>query len=252
MQRTLILAAHPDDEVVGLGTQLAQFEDIHILHITDGAPGDMRDAASHGFRTRSDYAEARRGELLAALRLAGIAPERCCCLGVADQRASYEMAAIARRLRDVFVGLEPALVYTHPYEGGHPDHDAAAFAARCACRLMGQRAPALAEFTSYHARNGAIEVYEFLPRDGHDSIAVALSSSTTAVKDRMLDAFVTQRQTLRPFYGCTCERWRFAPEYDFTAPPHAGTLYYDMFDWGIRSFAWRELAAQAAMELGLS
>ncbi|MGE5486402.1 MAG: PIG-L deacetylase family protein [bacterium] len=252
MQRTLILAAHPDDEVVGLGSQLAQFEDLHTAHVTDGAPANMRDAASHGFRTRTEYAEARRRELHSALRLAGIAPQQCFTLGIADQEASCQMAAIARRLRDVFERLEPALVYTHPYEGGHPDHDAVAFAARCACKLMGDGAPALVEFTSYHARNSAIEVYEFLPHPGCEPVVIELSPAATAIKDRMLDAFATQRETLRPFYGCKAEKWRFAPEYDFTAPPHAGTLYYDMFDWGIRSVQWRDLAAQALRELDLS
>lgn len=252
MERTLILAAHPDDEVVGIGGQLAGFEDVHIVHVTDGAPADMRDAAAHGFSTRIEYARARGGELFAALALAGIDAARCCSLGIADQEASYEMAAMARRLRELFVHLEPEVVYTHPYEGGHPDHDATAFAAHCACRSMGAGAPKLVEFTSYHACNGRMRVYEFLPRAGRNNVSVLLSRETAALKDRMLDAFITQHDTLLPFYGCRAEKWRYAPAYDFTAPPHAGTLYYDVFDWGIHSREWRERAVSAASKLGLS
>ncbi len=252
MERTLILAAHPDDEVVGLGGQLAGFEDVHIVHVTDGAPADMRDAAAHGFNTRAEYAAARRRELLSALALAEIDAGRCCSLGVADQEASYEMAAIASRLRELFVHLEPDVVYTHPYEGGHPDHDATAFAAHCACRILGAGAPALVEFTSYHACDGQMRVYEFLPCAGRSDIPVLLSDDTAALKDRMLDAFATQHDTLRPFYGCRAEKWRHAPDYDFAAPPHAGTLYYDMFEWGIHGAEWRARAARAAAELGLS
>jgi hypothetical protein len=67
----------------------------------------------------------------------------------------------------------------------------------------------------------------------------------------MLDAFATQRETLRPFYNCAFERWRAAPSYDFLSPPHEGPLYYDGFPWGMRSGEWREHAAAAARELGL-
>jgi len=252
MGRTLILAAHPDDEVVGLGGQLARFEDVHIVHVTDGAPADMRDAAANGFGTRAEYAQVRRCELFAALSLAKISVSRCRFLGVADQEASYEMPAIARRLRELFVRLAPDVVYTHPYEGGHPDHDATAFAAHCACRMIGADAPALGEFTSYHARGGRLRVYEFLPCAGRNEISSPLSRETAALKDRMLDAFATQRGTLLPFYACRAEKRRCAPDYDFCAPPHGGMLYYDMFEWGIHGAEWRARAARALAELGLS
>src|SRR5918993_1032115 len=55
---------------------------------------------------------------------------------------------------------------TDGYEGGHPDHDAAALAAHLACRLLGGTgAPAMVEFAAYHDRDGsgAMTMLEFLP-----------------------------------------------------------------------------------------
>jgi LmbE family N-acetylglucosaminyl deacetylase len=227
----IIVAAHPDDEVIGLGGQLAALKP-YIIHITDGAPKNMCDALAHGFATRQEYARARREELLGALELAGIGQERCCSLGVADQEASYHMAAIAKRLAGM---LEGAVVYTHPYEGGHPDHDATAFAVHAS----GVRE--VREFTSYHDRGGALVPYQFR-QGGGETVAIDLE-----LKHRMLDAFATQRETLRPFYNCAVERRRRAPQYDFTAPP--GEAYYDRFPWGIRSPEWRERALAAMREL---
>jgi hypothetical protein len=48
------------------------------------------------------------------------------------------------------------------------------------------------------------------------------------------------------------EKFRIAPSYDFRQPPHAGRLFYENFDWGIRSGAqWRALARAALTEPGL-
>jgi len=66
----------------------------------------------------------------------------------------------------------------------------------------------------------------------------------------MLDCFVTQQNTLAPF-ETVVEKFRIAPLYDFSQPPHDGILYYDNFPWGVKSSEWRELAAEAARELGL-
>lgn len=251
--RVLVVAAHPDDEVIGLGGRMPELPELHLLHVTDGAPRNMADAAAHGFATREAYAAARRAEAEAALALAGVPADRLRRLEVPDQEASFGMVKLARRLAEFLRELRPAAVYSHPYEGGHPDHDATALALQSALLLLRRgrlAAPRLLEFAGYHARGGAMAAGEFLPHPAAPVSSVRLPAEAYRRKCRMLDCFATQRETLRPFYRDT-EAWRPAPAYDFTAPPHPGALYYDRFPWGVGSERWRELARAALLELEL-
>jgi LmbE family N-acetylglucosaminyl deacetylase len=87
--------------------------------------------------------------------------------GVNDQEASVEMANLAPRLARLFQNRQFDAIITHPYEGGHPDHDATAFAVHSARHMLLRRtakAPALIEMTSYHADPvGAFVTSAFLP-----------------------------------------------------------------------------------------
>jgi LmbE family N-acetylglucosaminyl deacetylase len=235
----LVLAAHPDDEVIGLGGTLPRFRDLRILHVTDGAPRDGRDARAHGFADLAGYAAARRRELAAALALAGLAPDRAETLGIPDQEATPNLTAIVAALRDRLDAWRPAVVITHPYEGGHPDHDATALAAALACREGG---PALVEMTSYHAAPQGIAIGRFLSAEGCTPVTLELDAATRDLKRRMLACFASQQATLSQFEVAGEELLRPAPAYDFAQPPHAGQLLYERFPWGMTGARFRDLA----------
>jgi LmbE family N-acetylglucosaminyl deacetylase len=154
-----------------------------------------------------------------------------------------------------FQALAPEVVITHPYEGGHTDHDAVAFAARAACRMLerdGARAPALMEYTSYHNNQAGERVFgRFLPFDRAPVTEVELSLEDRDRKRRMFDCFLTQHGVLRDV-PVRVERFRPAPRYDFTDAPHAGRLRYERYPLGLRGKQWRQLAADALKELRLA
>ena len=248
----LLVAAHPDDETIGAGGMLGRMRRPTILHVTDGSPRNPGDARAAGYSTREDYAAARHRELLNALSIVNIEPGQLRSLDVPDQEASYRLAPIAERIAVILEELRPGVVLTHPYEGGHPDHDAAAFAVHAACAIVAVP-PVICEFTSYHAGPGsqpAMEMGRFLPGQDLGEV-IPLSEAERQRKDTMMRCFGSQYHMLQHF-PLLEEHFREAPGYDFTQAPHSGRLYYEHFEWGIDGAKWRHYAEGALRSLGLS
>ena len=205
--RILIVAAHPDDETIGVAGQLGLLEDPYIVHVTDGAP--------RATPSRTRYAAMRRRELEAAMVLAGIERVRCLELGGTDQE-SHLTRLLCGRLQEI----RPQVILTHPYEGGHPDHDACAFMVQAAVYMLRRRGidpPLRTEFASYH--NGSpdslssMRVGAFLP--GPPGTKITLPASVQEMKRRMLECFRSQEQVLKEFSTDeVC--FRLAPQYDFS------------------------------------
>ncbi len=250
---TVIVAAHPDDETIGIGGHLGRFADAVLVHVTDGAPRDLVDARAAGFATREAYAQARRRELEAALAIAGFDRTRTRSVGLVDQEASLNLVELTHTLVGLFKDIRPLVILAPAYEGGHPDHDAAAFAVHAARRLEereGLAPPAVIEYALYHDKFGAMSTCEFLTCVDCEQELVALASQALQDKRRMIECFATQRKTLRAF-RIELERFRRAPRYDFTQPPHPGTLYYERFSWGVTGPHWRALAHRALETLAI-
>lgn len=227
--RIAVVVAHPDDETIGAGAQLARIRRLTLVHVTDGAPRNGRDAARAGFVDSRAYARARDAELDAALAAGGVRPARRVTLGYPDQEAVFAAPEIARRLAALFAEERVELVLTHAYEGGHPDHDAVAFCVACA------GPPVIVEMALYNAAGFGV----FLGAPGAETV---LSPEEVERKRRMAARFETQAHALAPF-PLDRERFRLAPAYDFSRPPHEGTLYYERFDWGIDGAQWRSIVA---------
>ena len=239
-RHVLLLAAHPDDEILGAGGQLAGIGRVSLVHLTDGAPSRAI-ARLRGLPTRRAYAALRQAELSSALAAGGIDADRF-PLGYRDQRAAFHLVEAAERMASLIARLAPDLILTHPYEGGHPDHDAAAFVARAACRLAARPIP-LWEMTSYHAERESLRS-GFLPDGRARVIEFELDPDERLVKQRMLACFGSQRHVVEAA-EVGVERFRPAPEYDFGAPPHPGRLLYEERGWAMGGRAWRKLAVQA-------
>jgi len=247
---TLLIAAHPDDETIGAGVLLSRMKNVRIVHVTDGSPANPADARAAGFSTREAYAEARQKETVDALVLAGIGEDAITNLHFTDQEVSFHLKELSLRILTLVAEIKPKIILTHAYEAGHPDHDGVAFACHAAHRMCSpELAFRVCEFTGYHAENGGMKTYEFLPDASHRVYVCRLSSEEREQKIAMLRKFTTQARTLQPFALPEFERFRVAPQYDFTRLPQEEKLFYENFQWGIDGATWRKLAAQTLREI---
>jgi LmbE family N-acetylglucosaminyl deacetylase len=256
--RTLVVAAHQDDETIGAAIRMSMLSEILLVHATDGAPRDPRFVSKSFQGSIEEYAAIRRAELEEAMGMIGLMPDRMTSLGVTDLETIGALPELARGLYTILRDFRPEIVITHAYEGGHPDHDSTALALHAAVALAAEDSlppPSIVEMTSYYRRFGKPASGDFLPPSRfaefpREQFAHHLNDQEVALKWRMLDCFRTQLSMLGRLRS-PVERFRVAPRYDFALPPHEGGLHYELLGWPITGEMWREQAAAALAALGI-
>lgn len=245
--KIVVLAAHPDDETIGASALLGRFQNSAVAYLTDGAPRDRSLWSPDAHGSRDDYGLLRRKEAENALALVDLTPEQITWLGGTDQEAIFDAGDLTDRLIQFLDVSRPSVLITHPYEGGHPDHDAAALVASLAVSRVTSRC-VLAEMTSYHAESDRCVTGRFLNNAVAPELVFELSQAERAHKRSMMAAHSSQREVLSGFV-IDCERVRPAPEYDFSRPPHSGSLWYERMGWEMTGERWRSLAQLAVQSL---
>jgi LmbE family N-acetylglucosaminyl deacetylase len=244
--RAVLVVAHPDDETIALGGQLHRLRGLRLVMVTDGSPRNLSDAKKRGFADASGYGAARRTELRIALACGDLPETSLTEIGIPDQGAAHDLTGVADRLAPLLAGAE--IVLTHAYEGGHPDHDATAFAVhRAAARATGAAKPAILEFPLYRmAPDGGMAKQSFA---GDPGIALPVEGEALARKLAMRAAHATQRDMLVQF-APEREALRPAPAHRFDALPNGGALWYAQFQWGLDGPGWLRAVAGAGALAG--
>jgi LmbE family N-acetylglucosaminyl deacetylase len=250
----LFLFAHPDDESIAASMLLSYSEKPRLVYLTDGAPRDRRLWSPEATGLRAEYASLRHQEAVDAVQFTGIGEGAITWLGAVDQEAIDVCDSLTARTAELILRHRPDAVVTHAYEGGHPDHDAAALVACLALQAAAEQGVhcELLEVPLYHGQNGHFVPGRFLEPsqadDAHrEEVALPLRPQDLERKRQMLSRHRSQRRVLESF-PLTCERVRPAPLYDFTKPPHAGKLWYESLGWSMTGRRWRELAALTSVQ----
>jgi LmbE family N-acetylglucosaminyl deacetylase len=248
--RIAVVVAHADDEAVGCGGQLRRLSGASIGLVTDGAPRNLADANRCGFATSCAYARARADEFRRAMKIANVPEASTTMLGLPDQQAARHLTWCTRRLVEFFAANEIEVAVTHAFEGGHPDHDATAFAVHAARSQLEKRGHVLdiIEMPLYRlSEHGVVRQSLAPPRLAND-LELALPPDVQRQKQRLIETYTTQQRTLAPF-AIDHESLRIAPNHDFTVLPNGGRVLYESFDWGLSGSEWCALARKSLQEL---
>jgi N-acetylglucosamine malate deacetylase 1 len=218
VRRILVLAPHPDDEVVGCAVALrramAEGATARVLFLTTGVPA--RGVLWPWQRPRHAAMVAqRRNEAVAAARRLGA---EIAGLGDWPTRTLKDHLAEAER-RVGEAAAEASEIWAPAWEGAHQDHDVANWiAARLALPVV--------EFAEYSFAGGMVRSNEFADGAG----AIPLTPEEAAWKRDLLALYASERGNLRHIRAKQ-EALRPLRRHDYTRPPHEGTLFYQRFQW---------------------
>ena len=224
-RRILVLAPHPDDEIVACGIAArrarAAGAEISVLYLTTGVPpGETAWPWQRG--GYPSHVARRRKEAQAAAALFGFEPAGF--LDVASRRLVGHLAETAAAVDHALGQTAADCLWVPAFEGAHQDHDAAnALAARFRDRLP------VWEFAAYNFAGGRIRSNRFFDARG-GVIELNLSRDEAADKRRALALYASERGNLAHI-KTEAEAYRPLPRHDYGAPPHPGTLFRERFHW---------------------
>lgn len=117
-ERLLVLAPHPDDEVIGCGGLIAQHtrekREVRVIIVTDGAAAEVPSESVDAYRAR------REAESIAGLGIVGApAPH---FLQLPDRQLSGWDTVLSKELRRILLEARPDLIAVPSPIEIHPDH----------------------------------------------------------------------------------------------------------------------------------
>ncbi|HUI83945.1 MAG TPA: PIG-L family deacetylase [Candidatus Binatia bacterium] len=234
LDRTLVLVAHPDDECIAFGALLQRMREPLVVFATNGSPADPWFWQKYG--SREAYAAIRRQEALNSMHAVGVKD----VLFLADMPGGEQLAdqELFRNLRQAFELLADIVrrrmttaLLTLAYEGGHPDHDSCSFLAAQLSRLAS--IPCW-EAPLYHRNADGSGIFQEFIQPSGDEIDVRATAAEQEQKRHMCRAYSSQGDFLERF-GVEREIVRPQPAYDYTRPPHAGKVNYEVWQWKMTS-----------------
>jgi LmbE family N-acetylglucosaminyl deacetylase len=229
-KRILVLVPHPDDEVVAscaaIGQAQTQGSEIFALYLTHGCIA--RETLWPWQRKNYEkYVARRRAEGEKTANFLNIKPlfwnPRPARHLWKNLRESYEEIQSAIATNDIDQLWVPA------YEGGNADHDALnALAAKWKSENQKSENSVL-EFAEYNFSGGKTHSQEFPFPNGTEQ-RITLNPDEQKKKRGALAIYESEKMNLS-YVKSDIECYRPLSTYNYSRPPHPGTLWYARFQW---------------------
>jgi LmbE family N-acetylglucosaminyl deacetylase len=259
--RILILAAHPDDEVVACaaasGRAKQKGSEVFVFYLTNGCIA--RETLWPW--QRKNYVPnlmLRFSEAEQTARLLGLAP-----VGWSSRPARHLWRSLPTVLADVRQAVAAHKIdqlWVPAYEGGNADHDALNAIGHVLNTIIGKERqspppltgsgpkvpdarrdwdrggackavspPPVLEFAEYNFSGGKTRSQEFPLPNGSEQIII-LTPEEQKKKRAALALYVSEKQNLN-YVRVEHECYRPLAAYDYSKPPHPGKLWYARFQW---------------------
>jgi LmbE family N-acetylglucosaminyl deacetylase len=224
-RRILILAPHPDDEIVACSLSVWRARQdgarVFVLYLTTGVPPRETlwrwQRAGYAARTARRREEAEAAAALMRLEPAGF-------LDIPARRLRFHLDEAAGAVGRAIISTGADELWVTAFEGAHQDHDAAnALAARVSERLP------VWEFAAYNYAGGQVRANRFADARG-GVIELHPDRDEALLKRQALKIYASERGNLR-HVRVEQEACRPLPHHDYGAPPHTGTLFRERFQW---------------------
>ena len=188
--RLVVVAPHPDDEVIGCGGLLAAAAErdnpVALIAVTDGEAC----YPPSPYWTRQQLAATRRAESMEALQRLGLIPSSVNRLGLPDGEVSEHRRVLVQQLGRL---LRPGdVVITTWRFDGHADHDVVGEAAAEAADLRGAKLLEVPIWARHRAPDELAQLAHLQPR------RLALTTRWEMRKEYALSAYASQVRPSAP------------------------------------------------------
>ncbi|MCR8632412.1 PIG-L deacetylase family protein [Paenibacillus radicis (ex Xue et al. 2023)] len=219
----LIIAAHPDDETIGMGLSIIQKkklgQEVNVVVAVDGGKEE-------GTPNRETRVNRRMEESKSALRLAGLKDQEMIYLKYPDTNVSHSIEELYNDLLKIMKEKNPDEVYIQAWEAGNIDHDAVHFAAAQAAKSL-KILERTYEFTEYNAlhqpklRNP--QGIGFAALTDLPGIKVNASEEDINLKNKMLAQYSSEGAL--SIFRDWPELYRQLPAHDYLKKPYEKQAY---------------------------
>jgi len=224
-KRILIAVPHPDDEVVGFCSTIAraraQGATVYAIYLTNGCIA--RETLWPWQRNRYEANVIRRlQESVEVARALHITP-----VNYADRPARRlwsDMTSVYHEITKVLDFYKIDQLWVPAFEGGNADHDGL----NGLCARLKDKVSIL-EFAEYNFAGNTSQAQTF-PFPNGTEVTLTLSEEEVLFKKQMLAMYKSEQQNLG-YVGTHHECYRPLARYDYSKPPHEGTLWYARFQW---------------------
>ncbi len=224
-KRILLLVPHPDDEVVAcaaaIGRAQQQGAEIFACYLTHGCIA--RETLWPWQRKHHDqYVATRCTEAEHVAALLNITP-----VGWSSRPARHlwqNLPVIHEEVKQTIVTHNIDQFWVPAYEGGNADHDGLNALAQKFTKSV-----SILEFAEYNFYQGRTHSQAFPYPNGTEHI-LTLTPEECAKKRTALKLYASERSNLN-YVDVTREAFRPLAQYNYSQPPHPGTLWYARFQW---------------------